>query len=270
MPKRVQSPSSINTYKQCPRKYFYQYVLKYPTKQNIHCVRGNIVHEALEKFFALDTKILSDECKKDTSNYLKNIFDACWIGSAKRLQKVGLQQEKLDFYYQESVGMLANWLNQFFADVDKEMAKGLDFKQAFDKLKPIQIEQQYKDAELMVRGYIDAIHKDDGIVTLMDYKTSKSSDLKPEYLLQMGIYAVLYEKEHGDYPHKVGLWFLKDTSKIVDVTPDLVKNAEFEIEQIHASTESDRIGDYQRKKSGLCKWRTGQCDFHDVCNREGR
>ena len=35
MPKRVQSPSSISTYKQCPRKYFYQYVLKLPTQGNI-------------------------------------------------------------------------------------------------------------------------------------------------------------------------------------------------------------------------------------------
>ena len=47
----MQSPSSINTYKQCPRKHFYQYILNLPTKPSIYLIRGSIVHEVLEKFF---------------------------------------------------------------------------------------------------------------------------------------------------------------------------------------------------------------------------
>jgi ATP-dependent helicase/DNAse subunit B len=53
MPKRVQSPSSINTYNQCPRKYYYQYILKLPTRPSIHLVRGNIAHSVLEDFFSI-------------------------------------------------------------------------------------------------------------------------------------------------------------------------------------------------------------------------
>ena len=55
MAKRVESPSSINTFKQCKRKYYYQYIEKLPTLPNIHQVRGNIAHSVLEDFF--DTEI---------------------------------------------------------------------------------------------------------------------------------------------------------------------------------------------------------------------
>ncbi|MFH1063493.1 MAG: PD-(D/E)XK nuclease family protein [Candidatus Woesearchaeota archaeon] len=269
MPKRVQSPSSINTFKQCPRKYFYQYIIKYPTKENIHCVRGNIVHEALEKFFDIDAaKLESETYKKELSCHLKDHFDSAWKKAASRLQKVGLPDDKISFYYTESTQMLANWLNQFFTDMEKGVSEGMDITQAFTKIAPSEIEKQYKDPELMVRGFIDVVHKDGDTVTLIDYKTSKTDDWKPEYTLQLGIYAVLYEKTHGCYPQKVGLWLLKHGYKEMGVTPKMVKDALFEIEQIHFATESDTITDYRKKESGLCKWATGQCDFYDICRRE--
>ena len=270
MPKRVQSPSSINTYKQCPRKYFYQYIVKYPTKENIHTVRGNIVHDTLEKFFNIDiSTINSDRFKQDMSFYLKNLFDACWSAANTRLHKLGLDENRIRFYHDESMQMLANWLNRLFEDIDREMKTNkLSLEEAFRKLAPDEMEQHFQDSELMVRGYIDAIHKDGEHITVMDYKTSKSDELKPEYLLQLGIYAVLYEKKHGRYPDRVGLWFLKHGPKILDVTPKLIKDAEFEIEQIHFATESDSIRDYPKKESGLCKWSTGQCDFYDICIKD--
>ena len=270
MPKRLQSPSSINTHKQCPRKYFYQYILKYPTKENIHCIRGNIAHTALEKFFDMDMNDLDkDSYKKEMSCHLKNRFDYAWTKAANRLQKLGLTDEQLSSYYNETTQMLANWITHFFTDLDKEMKENnLSLQQAFDKLKPIELEKEFRDMELMVRGFVDAIHKEDENIVLMDYKTSKTSELKPEYLLQLGIYAVLYEKHHGKYPKKVGLWFLKDKAVKIDVTPKLIKDALFEIEQIHFATESDKISDYPKQESGLCKWSTGQCDFYDICKRD--
>jgi len=100
MPKRVQSPSSINCFKQCPRKYFYQYVLKYPTKENIHCIRGNIVHDALEKFFSFNTiQVDKEQFKTEMATYLKDQFDKSWKAASKRLQKVGLPPDRIDFYF---------------------------------------------------------------------------------------------------------------------------------------------------------------------------
>ena len=43
-------------------------------------------------------------------------------------------------------------------------------------------------------------------------------------------------------------------------------DAMFEIEQIHMHTEmTEDIIDYERNVTPLCKWRTGQCDFYEVC-----
>ncbi len=269
MAKRLQSPSSINTFKQCPRKYFYQYKLKYPTKDNIYCARGNIVHEALEKFYEIDVNSLdSSKYKQELSFYLKNLFDACWKAGGSRLQKVGLGPDQLLFYYHESTEMLANWLNHLFIDIDKEITNGKTFAEAFNILAPIAMEKEYRDQELMVRGFVDVIHQDGDDIIVIDYKTSKKDDFKPEYKLQLGIYAVLYEKEHGKYPEKVGIWFLKHKSTIVKVTPELVKEALFQIEQIHFATESDDITDYKKSISPLCKYRTGQCDFYDICQKD--
>lgn len=269
MPKRIQSPSSIITFKQCPRKYFYQYIIKYPTKENIHCIRGNIVHDALEKFYSIDLDSVSEkEFKKEVSFFMRNLFEACWSGCAARLSKVGLIPEELSFYHKESMQMLANWLNYFFERLEKEMKQNnISLKEAFNRLKPVAMEKKYLDEERMVQGYIDAIHNEEDGVLVLDYKTSKSSELKPEYLLQLGIYALLYEKTHGVYPGRAALWFLKDKMVDVKVTPKLVKDALFEVEQIHFSTESSRITDYPKKQSPLCKWSTGECDFYEVCNK---
>ncbi len=269
MPKRVQSPSSINTFKQCPRKYFYQYIMRHKTLPNIHCIRGSIVHETLERFFDYSVDRTDDvNFRKDFSFFMKNLFEACWNSKRDELNRLGLSAEKLEFYHDESMHMLANWLNHFFKDLSGEFRKCGSLKEAFDRVKPAAIEEHYVDKELSVRGYIDAINQEGEHITLMDYKTSKSDELKPEYLLQMGIYAVLYEKKHGKFPQSVGLWFLKHGPKVIDVTPKLVKEALFEIEQIHFATESVSIADYPKKKSPLCRWSTGQCDFYEICMKD--
>ena len=64
--KKVQSPSSIKTYKQCPRKYYYSYILGLEQPPNVHTVRGNIAHSVLEHFFD-PLAIL-----KKLQNYLKD------------------------------------------------------------------------------------------------------------------------------------------------------------------------------------------------------
>ncbi len=265
MPRRIQSPSSINLYKQCPRRYFYRYILKYPTKPNIHCTRGNIVHSSLEKFFDLSPETIDPlSLKKELASYLKRIFDAYWRKSKKELSSLHLSEDELLFYYNDSIEMLANWLNHFFKDLDKEM-KSQDFITAWKKLMPHAREQEFKDLDLGVRGFIDAIHKQGEHITIIDYKTSKKAVITPEYRLQLGIYALLYQKQKGVLPNKVGIWFLKHKPEIVELTEDMLKNAKFEIEQIHFATESSDIKDYPRNITPLCKYSTGQCDFLDIC-----
>lgn len=51
------SYSSISTYKECPRQYYYSYVLKLPSPPSAPMVRGTRLHKMCEDYMADPTKI---------------------------------------------------------------------------------------------------------------------------------------------------------------------------------------------------------------------
>ena len=260
---RVQSPSSINTFKQCPRKYYYQYVERLPTGTSIHLVRGGIVHKVLEDFYDVD--LVDERTRNFRFLHLRalSLLKRYWDQNAE-LKNLGLSDEELQAYYDESVLMIQRWFDRLKKKLLARMEQGESFVEAFKNLTPRR-EEEYRSEEFMVRGFVDVIHELDGQVIVMDYKTSKSSHITDEYRLQLAIYAMLYEEKHGRKPDYVGIDFLKSVEQVLKVDDDLVKQAKFEIEQVHASTLSKRIEDYPQRPSPLCKWRTGQCDFYDLC-----
>lgn len=268
MAKRVQSPSSINTYNQCPRRYFYQYILKLPTKENIYVVKGKIAHSVLEKFFDIDiTHFKEEEYKKELSYYMKNLFNAFWLKNLAKFEEIGSNEKEIVSAKEEIAGMLANWLQHFFDKVD---SSGLNFHEAFKKFKPVETESRYKSEEHKVMGFIDVVEETDGEIKVMDYKTSGSFDINENYELQLAIYAILYNEKHGKLPHKLSIWFLKDKEKVIDVEESVIEKAIEKIKDIHIKTESEKIDDYPKKTSPLCKWRNGQCDFYEACFRESK
>jgi len=74
MGRRVESPSSINTYKQCARKYYYQYVTGLPLKPNVYFARGHVAHKVLEKLFSFNPKS-KDELYETALRLLKKYWD---------------------------------------------------------------------------------------------------------------------------------------------------------------------------------------------------
>ncbi len=266
MANRLESPSSINTYLQCPRKYYFYYYLKMPTSPSIHLVRGSVAHLALEHIFELLPEVIAENHRANLHVIITELLKRFWNEHQEELDELKMNPQELQAYYDETKAMLINYINQFTDKVDAEIAKGLDFPAAFRKLTPI-VEKEYKSAEHKVRGFIDVIETHDGIVRLMDYKTSKRAHISEAYKLQLAIYAMLYKIEHGKMPDEVGIYFLKENEHTLKVDEDLVKHAEFYIEQIHASTLTEDIDDYPMKTSPLCKWRSGQCDFYEYCFR---
>ena len=63
----------------------------------------------------------------------------------------------------------------------------------------------------------------------MDYKTSNKDYLQDEYKLQLGIYALLYQQEHGIAPDKVGIDFLRFGEIVINVDENLLNLAKREI-----------------------------------------
>ncbi|PIN76842.1 hypothetical protein COV17_00770 [Candidatus Woesearchaeota archaeon CG10_big_fil_rev_8_21_14_0_10_36_11] len=267
MVKRVESPSSINTFKQCKRKYYYSYIEKLPSVPNIHQVRGNMVHSVLENFYDVDTTGFTEEnyplkCKE----IIQTLALHYWKQYEPKLKELHLSKDNEMFYFEESMLMIMNWVNHFIDDMRKVMEKhNISCQEAFNKLTPIR-EQKFMSEKHSIRGFIDAVHHIDDEVHIIDYKTNAQFEMKESIKLQLAIYSLLYEELHGKMPHKVGIFFLRNKLKIMNVDKELIQLAKREIELIHAHTSlTEQKKDYPRTITGLCKWSTGKCDYYDTC-----
>ena len=271
MPKRVESPSSINTFKQCKRKYYYSYIEKLPRIENIHGVRGNIAHSTLEDFFDIDiSRFTKDNYPLKFKEAVQKLLLHNWNIQKERLDKLDLNQDQKKFYFEETMLMVMNWVNQFISNLTKEIEKKkCSIQEAFIYLTPIR-EEKYNSDNYSLQGYIDAIQHIDNEVHIIDYKTNAKFDMKDSIRLQLAIYCLLYFEKHGKTPSKVGIFFLRHKLKMMNVDQELVQLAREEVELIHAHTSlCEHVDDYPRTVTGLCKWRTGQCDFYEVCKPRG-
>jgi putative RecB family exonuclease len=265
--KRMQSPSSINTYFQCPRKYYYIYKLKLKTSPSIHLVRGSAAHYALETLYKLVPEVLSENYRHDLHIIGVELLKKSWTDLKSEFNKLDMEPEEIEVYFNDTKLMIANQINVIANRIENYMKKNsVDFPTAYKANIPI-VEEEYLSWDYYVKGFIDVIEHQDGKVRLMDYKTSKDKKLSDQYKLQLAIYALLYKTKHDKLPDEVGLYFIKfpEPELSIPVTPELLKEAEFKIEQIHASTLTDEIRDYPKNETPLCNWGRGKCDFYEYC-----
>lgn len=260
--KRIQSPSSINTYKQCPRKYFYQYILELPTADNIHQARGNIVHSVLEHFFQININHIDEKnYEKQLKIAMQELLVHHWKAENERLNKLDIPKEKITEFFEDTLHMLISWTDLFCKKI-KSAKK--PFKEAFEYLTPI-MEQHFVSDKRGIQGYIDAIEIQNGKTRIMDYKTSSGNEITSEYLLQLAIYSLLYYEKYSKLPDEAGLYLLRHGEKIVSVNEKLLDLAKKECVEIHKNTQSEEIEDYPISQGPLCKWTSGQCDFYNIC-----
>lgn len=268
MSDRVESPSSINMYLQCPRKYWYRYIKKLPGKATIHTTRGNIVHDVLEEFFHLEWKSSSYEsCKQDFNNEVEKLLVKYWTSEKyqREMQDYNLNDEEKKYYFENSLFMLIKWTNRFAKDVNK--LKGiLPFIKAFHVFAPHYTEREYFSEKWGLRGKIDAVHKFQGETIVRDYKTSSRTNIDDKLMMQASVYALLYLSTHKESPSKVCFDFLKFSPKYIEVTKEMLNNSINEIKKFHKATSVKEVNAYPKKTSPLCKWRTGQCDYYDICD----
>lgn len=260
--KRIQSPSSIKTFKQCARKYYYKYILKLETFPNIHTVRGNITHSVLERFFDIDTSVIDlDNCEAHLKLIVQKLLLHEWQEKKDELDALSLPQEKHVHYFEETLLMLFNWVDLFLS---KLRQKSGTFQERFAQLTPMR-ELLFISETYHTKGFVDAIETlEDGSVRIMDYKTSSSQNLN-DHILQLAIYSLLYFDKHGVLPKQAGIYFLKGKEAIIEVDEELLNLARREIEHVHLHTATDDINHYPKTITPLCKWSTGKCDFYDVC-----
>jgi len=205
--KRWLSPSSINAYINCPRKFYYSKIAKLKQKPSIHLIRGIAVHSAIHKFY----KHGMNRCANmDYGHLIGTVTDLLkheWMAWKESLLTLDLREDEMAFYFHDTKKMMINFVHDFL--------KG----KQFDAPEPI-LEKTFFSKTFMTLGRIDAIHHNHAPPLLVDYKTSKSKELIDDYKRQLGIYALLYKEKTGILP-LVGIHFLKfqDGLKKYRMTP---------------------------------------------------
>src|SRR3989344_4841664 len=111
---RIHSPSSINLYKRCSRKYYYRYVKGIPLQPNVYMVRGTVLHSILEKFFDTDLKGVGfDNYEPTFKSRLQELALNAWKENQKLLNSFSLTQDEIKFYFNQVIMMMLNWFDLF-------------------------------------------------------------------------------------------------------------------------------------------------------------
>lgn len=272
MSERIESSSSINTHRQCPRKYWYRYVKRLKGGATIATTRGNIVHDVLEEFFRLDWNHTDfDRCVEDFKQKTQQMLRDTWQSEKyqKEMKTYTTTEAQLLFTFEESMIMLLRWMDRFAKDV-KKLKGTIPFPKAFNIFAPTTTEREYTSQKWRLTGKIDTVHKFQGKIIVRDYKTSKRDTIDDKLMLQASIYALLYLTTHKKAPNEVCFDFLKHKPKYIPVNKKMLNDAIKEIKIFHKETKSKDKEKYPKKTSPLCKWRTGQCDFYDICDPQGK
>ena len=259
---RIQSPSSILTFQKCPRKYYFRYILGIEGPPTLPLVRGKVVHSVLEDFFNLNPSNLTRENAEFVlSMAAQEILSLKWRAESALLELCPSESSRFAVF-EESLLMVQQWIHRFV--LPRLLAMQGEPRDNFAFIVPDR-ERHFLSKQMGVQGFVDVIERVNGEVRIMDYKTSQSIDVD-EHRLQLGIYAMLYEEQQGILPHKVGVYFLKNSSaEFVPVDSALVDYARREVAFTHEKTQTTVLENYPLRPGSHCKWSSGQCEYYDYC-----
>jgi len=145
--------SQLRCYEECPRKYYFQYVLKRFEKKNLAMVFGSAIHSALETYYKGGTPEQAEE--RFISEFTKNSV-GIKLKNGENLERGGKIGVKM--------------LNEYFKPENKpyfDKPKYVEYK--FQTILKHPITQ--KELDVPIKGVIDLITNDGFIV---DHKTSAS------------------------------------------------------------------------------------------------
>jgi DNA helicase II / ATP-dependent DNA helicase PcrA len=235
------SYGQISDYLDCPARYRYAHVIRIPTPASHQMAYGRALHAAVQAFHRRQLAGQST-----TLEELHAELDAAW----------------------ESVGFLTRQHEEARRAAARDALERFWHEQQVDPARPVAVEQDF--SVLMggdrVRGRYDRVDVDeDGRVLITDYKSSDVRDpatagRRARESLQLSIYALAYEAQHGRLPDELALHFL-DSGMVGRSTASprrLAKAAE----QVTTVSEGIRSGDFAAQPTPM---RCGFCPFREIC-----
>lgn len=237
--------SRMMTYEQCPKKYWYEYVLKltpepqYPQYGEL----GSRAHKVLEDFYNHVTIPCNPDDEFD--NLIGRLYSH--------------EFSDIEDYKKNMIGGLINFL-----EMEIKRYHSLDNKEMFvPKYNELYIKSEI--AGILFSGRIDAIYKnEDESLNVVDYKFTSSNSIGNDQKQQAAIYCILLKNELGIEFDEFEFWFLRHkrkTIKNVKITDKLISDVN---KKCLRTMRLINDMEFSRKSSYLCRY----CGYEGLCNEE--
>ena len=247
----VYSYSRLKCYKQCLRKYKFQYIdnIKVETKENIELFLGKRVHETLKNLYQ-DLWYKKLNTLKELLNFLHNDWDKNW-NDLIRIVKEGYEPED---YRKMAEQYISDYYNHYYP---------------FNHSRTIALEKRiiinlngYRDYQICV--YIDRINKTkDRVYQIHDYKTC-SKMLSIEYFQsdwQLPLYAIVIKERYPYIKNVCLVWHLLKFDKEIKLIKSNKEYVKLRKNIIKLINKIENMEEFYVKPSKLCDW----CKFKSIC-----
>lgn len=243
------SASSISTFRQCPRKWYFKYVEDQKEPAGLAAIMGSYVHEVLE--FAL------------AESPGKRTFEkAVEISKAKiqdKAQSGNTYAHDLTINSEDNVTE-QDLIEQAWSTLEK-LWKWEDPNELDIIANEMRLEVEIEDFKFL--GLVDRVDQTSDGIAIVDYKTGKLG--KPEYLptklMQIFLYAMAYEEQQKQMPSIGKLIYLNEGIVHVGLGPEKVKAARQYLLRNGKKMRKAFDEGFNPKTGPLCCW----CPFIDQC-----
>ena len=243
------SPSSIETFKQCPLKFKYSRIDRLRDPPTEATTKGSFVHAVLEDLYALPP---ADR----TLASAKVLMSAQWKNEweEKTLDVIGADPDKLRSFRWNSWWCIENC----FKLEDPT------------KINPDGIERELNStiSDVPIKGFIDRWQMGKTGIIISDYKTGKTP--QPKYrnskFFQLLIYADILAAELDAPIERVELLYLKDPVRLkldsgTKMLEDVASMRVVVKETYDGVLKRCSAGEFEPTKNTLCDW----CSYKSFC-----
>ena len=234
---RFLSYTQVNTYKTCPLKYKYSYILNIPQPPAHALSFGSTIHDTLRDFHSA-SMAGSVSLDQMFSMYEDNWQPAGYMSQEHRETRQEEGKKLLERYYEQNKN---------------------------EKSKPIALEKGFNIwlGGIKFFGRIDRIDElPDGGGEIVDYKTGQPKDQKyVDKDDQVTFYAIGAQEALGYKPKQMSLYFVETGEKVVTTrTDEQLEEAKKDVSKI--VTEMKK-GDFEATPGMQCNW----CAYREICPR---
>jgi putative RecB family exonuclease len=243
------SPTRINTYLTCPRKYRYRYIDKIPTLLTAPLAFGRVLHQVI---LALHLRALDKDSTLDGTFALAE-FDRLWKE---------IQDKENPFFPKgqvtpEGYAALACRILSEYVRVNDGKPTGLLMEYQFE----------FPVGEHAITGIVDRVEEDHDRLVLIDFKSGKSKPT-PAALrddLQLTLYAYAVERVFERPVDRIVYYHLRDQTPLqTERTQQDFDSLLYEIVPFVAKSVAAQR--FVPKYGWWCRF----CDFRELCEDEGR